>query len=89
MNKASITIRATLLFVFAVLIVSFFTYAVARAYRNMPYTNNIYNVSHTEGNSFAVTVSVFDDKDNKCYVARGDADLTSNPDSVAISCVKK
>lgn len=58
------------------------TYA---ATRELPWTNNIYNVSDPENHT--PTVSVFDDGNNKCYVVRSDS-LGQSPDSMAISCLK-
>lgn len=61
--------------------------AVASTYE-LPWTKNIYNLSDSDMHkSYVGSVSVFGDKDNKCYVARITGGNT-NPDSVATSCVK-
>lgn len=60
-------------------------YAAQYVYE-LPWTKNIYNISRddkTEGG-----VSVFDDGDNKCYVARV-GELGYSGSSLAISCVKR
>ena len=48
-----------------------------------PWTNVIYRIS---GSHQAPQVSVFDDEDNKCYVATPDYTRDTKP---SISCVKK
>lgn len=60
-------------------------YAAQYVYE-LPWTKNIYNISRydvTDGG-----VSVFDDGDNKCYVARVGG-LGKIGSSLAISCVKR
>jgi hypothetical protein len=54
-------------------------------YINLPWTNNIYNVSSPDDQSRAA-VSVFDDGDNTCYVVTKNFVNTGYP---SISCVKR
>lgn len=64
------------------------TVAAAR-YIELPWTNNIYNVSSSDKDARGVTVSVFDDAGNKCYVvqASGLGSISSSK-AVAIDCVE-
>lgn len=57
--------------------------AVAIANDQPPFTNVIYDVPNSNAQ-----VSVFDDRDNKCYVVQGDKRHWSNA-NVAISCLKR
>lgn len=53
----------------------------------LPWTNHIYNIPNAnEGHS---TVSVFDDADNKCYIAQGYSTGVAVHMPVSISCVKR
>jgi hypothetical protein len=58
------------------------TYAISRTVE-LPWTNVIYNMSKEDE-----AISVFDDGDNKCYVARFDGQGSYGV-SVAMSCVKQ
>lgn len=63
--------------------------ATLAATYNLPWTKNIYNVSDTEWDNRNSTVSVFDDRDNKCYIVRAvDSVWQKSPDSVSISCMR-
>lgn len=53
----------------------------------LPWSNNIYNISDVE-HGVSGSVSVFDDGDNKCYIVRQNFD-TSIGATVNISCVKR
>lgn len=56
---------------------------VAARVIEFPYTNTIYNISPGKN-----TISVFDDADNKCYLATSELAGYSGGSLTAISCVK-
>jgi hypothetical protein len=60
--------------------------AVAQKYSKVaiPFTNVIYNISSEED-----TISVFDDGDNKCYLATARISGYSDGNLTSISCVKR
>jgi|GEM_PF-5120680 len=65
--------------------------ALAARYIELPWTNNIYQVSDVENRGKTPTVSVFDDQGTKCYVVAantGAAAYGTSGSNLAISCVR-
>lgn len=71
------------------LLIAFPASTIAANYE-LPWTKNIYNISDQDKGKHSGSVSVFDDGDNKCYVARATGGSSQGgPDSISISCVRE